>query len=314
MQKLISGFYTALITPFLDDGSLDEDGLRILLEKQVAGGADGVVILGTTGEAPTISAAEQQRIIAIAREEIPSPMRLVVGTGTYSTKKTLENTLEAQRAGADAAIIVTPYYNRPTQEGLYLHFKSVAEACSLPFIIYNIAGRTGQNMHTETLRRLMLFPNIVGVKEASGNIGQISDVIETARTQRPDFSVMSGDDALTLPIMALGGHGIISVIGNIVPEDVRALVDAAAQGDFATAQRLHYTLMPLVRMAFLETNPIPIKAAMRLLDMPSGHCRLPLCDLAPDNAEKLKLLLMLTTGSPQAFVTAKIPVLSPKCL
>lgn len=291
MQKLISGFYTALITPFLDDGSLDEEGLRILLAKQVASGADGVVVLGTTGEAPTLSASENQRIIAIAREEIPPPMRLIVGTGTYSTKKTIENTLEAQRAGADAAIIVTPYYNRPTQEGLYLHFKSIAEACSLPFIIYNIAGRTGQNMHTETLRRLMLYPNIVGVKEASGNISQISDVIETARTQRTDFSVMSGDDALTLPIMALGGHGIISVIGNIVPDEVNALVDAASQGDIATAQRLHYALMPLVRMAFLETNPIPIKAAMRLLEMPSGHCRLPLCDLTPENGERLKLLL-----------------------
>lgn len=290
-MSIITGFYTALITPFLADGSVDENGLRLLINKQIEGGADGIILLGTTGETPTLTESERRKISSIAKEEINGKIKLVVGTGTYSTRQTIENTVAAERLGADAAIIVTPYYNKPTQEGLFLHFKSVAEATSLPILIYNIAGRTGQNLQTETLKRLMHYDAIVGVKESSGSITQISDVIEMAKTARDDFSVMCGDDGLTLPSMALGAHGVISVIGNIVPDQVKALVSALQRNDLVEARRWHFALAPLIRMAFLETNPIPIKAAMERLGLPSGACRPPLCPLSKDNAAKLAAIL-----------------------
>ena len=290
-MKIINGFYTALITPFLEDGSVDENGLRLLINKQIESGADGIVLLGTTGETPTLTEAEKKRISSIAKEEIGDKIKLVIGTGTYSTKQTIENTQAAERLGADAAIIVTPYYNKPTQEGLYLHYKSIAEATSLPILIYNIAGRTGQNLQTDTLKLLIQYKNIIGVKESSGSITQISDVIEMANECRDDFSVMCGDDALTLPSMALGACGVISVIGNIVPEQVKALVTALQNDDMLEARRLHFDLMPFIRMAFLETNPIPIKTAMERLGLPAGSCRSPLCPLSKDNETKLCAIL-----------------------
>lgn len=290
-MSMITGFFTALITPFLKDGSVDESGLRMLLNKQIEGGADGIVLLGTTGETPTLTDSEKKRITAIAREEIGGKIKLIVGTGTYSTKQTIENTRAAEKLGADAAIIVTPYYNKPTQEGLYLHYQSIAEATDLPILIYNIAGRTGQNLQTETLKRLMQYRNIAGVKESSGSITQISDVIEMSKEIREDFSVLCGDDALTLPSMALGAHGVISVVGNIVPDQVKALVTALQNDDMIESRQLHFTLMPLIRMAFLETNPIPIKAAMERLGLPAGACRPPLCPLSKDNEAKLGAIL-----------------------
>ncbi|HEV8051772.1 MAG TPA: 4-hydroxy-tetrahydrodipicolinate synthase, partial [Parachlamydiaceae bacterium] len=215
------GVYTALITPFTDEDLLDEDGLRLLIQRQITAGVDGIVFLGTTGEVPTLTGKEKERIIAIAKNDCSQKASFIVGTGSYSTKKTVEDTLAAEKAGADGALIVTPYYNKPTQEGLFRHFKEITDATKLPIIIYNIAGRTGQNLQTDTLKRLMEIPSIVGIKEASGNISQINDVIGLARNYRPEFSVLSGDDALTFPLMALGGNGVISVISNILPKEVK---------------------------------------------------------------------------------------------
>lgn len=287
-MKKFKGVYTALITPFTEEDHLDEDGLRHLLQRQTQANIDGIVVLGTTGEAPTLTVKEKERIISIAKKECSQKTSFIIGTGSYSTKKTIEDTIAAEEAGADAALIVTPYYNKPTQEGLYRHFKEITDATKLPVIIYNIAGRTGQNMQTETLKRLLDIPSIVGIKEGSGNMYQIGDVIGLARKMRPDFSVLSSDDALTLPLMALGGHGIISVISNVVPEEVKRMVDAISAGNYSIAQEIHHSLLPLMDAAFIETNPIPIKAMHQQLGLPSGSCRLPLCAMGDANARKLQ--------------------------
>lgn len=294
----IHGVYTVLITPFNKHGILDEEGLRLLIRRQIEACVEGVVCLGTTGECPTLTEQEQRRVMTICREETQGRMALIVGTGSYSTAHTIESTQQAQDLRADAALIVTPYYNKPTQEGLYLHYKAIAEAVDLPIIIYNVHYRTCQNLQTDTLKRLIDIPSIVGVKEASGNISQISDVIELARNARPDFSVMSGDDNMTLPVMALGGHGILSVASNLVPDKIKELVDAAACGDFESARNHHYQLAPLFKAMFIETNPIPIKAAMQLGGLPSGNCRLPLCQLSPENARTLECVVKTYTDIP----------------
>lgn len=283
----LQGVYTALITPFTPDGQLDEKGLKEHLRFQISHGIDGIVVLGTTGESPTLSQEEKTRIIEIARDETKNKTQLLVGTGSYSTAQTILATKQAEQLGADAALIVTPYYNKPTQEGLYRHFEAICQATVLPICIYNIQGRTGQNLQTETLQRLTSLPSIIGVKEASGNVSQMSDVIESIGRQQSHFSVLSGDDALTLPLIALGGHGVISVASNLIPGAVKSLVQAALNGDFIKAQEWHYKLLPLFKTAFIETNPIPIKAALNVYGMAAGSCRLPLCDLLPHNHEKL---------------------------
>lgn len=287
----IKGVYTALATPFDKDNKVDEEGLRLLIQRQVRHSIDGIVLLGTTGEAPTLSEAEKKQIIKIAREECSGNAILMVGTGSYSTQQTIENTLLAEELGADAALIITPYYNKPTQEGLYQHFKTTAALTSLPIMVYNHGGRTGQNLQTGTLKRLMEISSIIGVKESSGDISQISDVIETAKEIRPDFSVMSGDDALTLPLIALGGDGIISVISNVLPKEIKDLVESIVSEDLKSARAIYFYLMPFIKAAFIETNPIPIKAAMMHYGLPAGHCRLPLCPLSPENALKLEQVI-----------------------
>jgi 4-hydroxy-tetrahydrodipicolinate synthase len=287
----VSGVYTAIVTPFNAKGDIDEQGLRHNIRFQIEKGIDGIVSLGTTGEEPTLSQAEKEIVIRIAREETLHLVPLVIGTGSYSTEQAIQNTHLAQKLGADLALIVTPYYNRPTQEGLYRHYQAVAHAVDIPILIYNIQSRTGQNLHTDTLMRLADIPNIIGVKEASGNIAQIGEVIERIGRHRPDFSIMCGDDALTLPVLALGGHGVISVVSNLLPDAVKSLVDTLLRGDFSLAREIHFCLMPLFRAAFIETNPIPIKTAMNLWEMAAGKCRLPLCDLSPENEIKLKQIL-----------------------
>lgn len=287
----LQGLYTALLTPFDSQGRLDQEGLRRNLRYQLQHRVQGIVVLGSTGESPTLSAQEKQTVIEIALEETKSQTTLIVGTGSYSTDQTIAATKQAQEMGADAALIVTPYYNKPTQEGLYRHFEAICQATSIPICLYNVQSRTSQNLQTETLQRLSAFPSIIGVKESSGNIMQINEVIEAVGKNHPPFGVLSGDDALTLPLMALGGHGIISVVSNLVPGPMQHLVQAALNGDFALARHWHYQLLPLFKAAFIETNPIPIKTAMHLCGMPSGSCRLPLCDLAPDHLQKLKEIL-----------------------
>lgn len=288
---IVSGLYTVLITPFLPNGEFDEDGFRENIRYQISHDVDGIVVLGTTGESPTINHQERERVIRTAVSETRGKIPVMVGTGTYDTRETIKYTQEAEEYGADQALIVSPYYNRPTQEGMYRHFKAIADAVSIPILTYNIQGRTGQNIQTDTLKRLAEIPNIVGVKEASGNIPQIGEVIEHIARHRPDFSVMSGDDALTFSIMGLGGHGILSVISNLVPQHVRTFVHHLEAGDYDKARELHYYLMPLIRGAFIETNPMPIKAAMQWCGMPAGGCRLPLCEMLPENQQKLKRIL-----------------------
>lgn len=282
------GLYSVLVTPFDEHLELDEKGLQENIQFQIRERVQGIVVLGTTGEAPTLSSEEQDRIVLIAKEETSGKVPLVVGTGSYSTSDTIKKTLKAKKLGADAVLIVTPYYNKPTQEGLYLHFKAIAEACDIPIIIYNIQGRTGQNLQTATLKRLAEIPSIVGVKEASGSVPQMMEVIATMREFRPGFKVLSGDDALTFPLMALGGHGVLSVVSNIIPRTLSEFVENLLQGNFSKAREMHYHLMPLFSAAFIETNPIPIKAAMRHLGYPAGGCRLPLCDLQPSSLDHLQ--------------------------
>lgn len=288
---MMESLYTVVVTPFDQNGKLDQEGLKTNLRNQLQHGVKGIVVLGTTGEAPTLTHEEKLRIIEIALEIVKGKASLWVGTGSYSTEQTILNTREAKQMGADGALIVTPYYNKPTQEGLFRHYAAVCEAVEFPICVYNIQGRTGQNLETATLQRLLACPSIVSVKESSGNILQMNDVLEMVAKTRPEVKILSGDDALTLPLMAMGGHGIFSVVSNLIPGPITQMVNAASKGDFAQARAIHYQMLPFMKAAFIETNPIPIKAAMNLCGMPAGGCRLPLCDLAPVNLQRLKDIL-----------------------
>lgn len=284
----LSGCITALITPFDEEMEVDYDGLKRNVEFQINNGVSGLVPLGTTGEAPTISEEERREIISTVVKQVNGRVPVIVGTGTNSTKHTVEQTVEAQELGADAALIVTPYYNKPTQEGIYRHFKAVSEKSSLPIVVYNIAGRTGVNIETQTLKRISELNNVIGVKEASGNVGQMMEVINELPNS---FIVLSGDDNLTLPLVSLGGKGVISVVSNLLPKRVSRMVELALSERIAEAREIHYQLLPIFRTAFIETNPIPIKTAMNLVGMPAGKCRLPLCEMSEANKEKLKKVL-----------------------
>jgi 4-hydroxy-tetrahydrodipicolinate synthase len=286
----LKGTITALITPFIHQ-KLDEEGLAQNIRYQIKNGINGILPLGTTGEAPTLSSEEQQRVISIAVREAKSQVPVWVGTGSYCTQQTIEKTQAAKDLGADVALIVTPYYNKPTQEGIYRHFEAIATRTEMPIVIYNIPGRCGTNIETATLMRIAELPHIVGVKEASGNINQAGDVLHTIAKKNPHFSLFSGDDTLALPMMALGASGVISVVSNLVPDRVIALTSAALQGQFERAQEIHYQLLPLFKAAFIETNPVPIKTAMRLCGMPAGDCRQPLWQMAPENLNTLHQLL-----------------------
>lgn len=286
---MIEGVYTALITPFKEDGSLDDEGLEKLLFKQMEAKVSGVVLLGTTGEAPTLTSLEKEIIIKKARSILKSPCQCIIGTGTNATATSIEETKRAEALGADAALVVTPYYNKPTQEGFFKHFEALVKNTSLPLIVYNIQGRTAQNLETKTLKRLLTFENIVSIKEASGQISQIMEVIDAIKDYKK-FTVLSGDDCLTLPLMAVGGHGVISVLSNLVPEKIVHLYNACKLQNFEKARQIHYELFPLFKGAFIETNPIPIKQIMEWNQLPAGPCRLPLCSLTDENKKLLKNL------------------------
>jgi 4-hydroxy-tetrahydrodipicolinate synthase len=290
----LKGVFTAVVTPFDHKDQLDEEGFRQNLRFQLKHNIDGIVILGTTGESPTIDSQERERIIAIGVEEIKGKAHLLVGTGSYSTKQTIANTKQAQELGADAALVITPFYNKPTQEGLFQHYSALCDATTMPICIYNAQGRTGLNLETKILQRLAALPTIIGVKDSSNNIFQMNEIVEMLTSKYPNFGILTGDDPLTLPSLSLGCHGVISVVSNLVPGVVKKLVGAALKGDFEEARKWHYQLMPLYRAAFIETNPIPIKAAMNLCGMAAGHCRLPLSDLLPENSEKLKKVIQNT--------------------
>jgi 4-hydroxy-tetrahydrodipicolinate synthase len=282
----LKGTFTALITPFVND-QVDEKALVNNIHHQLAGGITGIVFLGTTGESATLTDEEQKKIIEVGVRETKGKATVIVGTGSNSTRIAIEKTKRAKDLGAEMALIVTPYYNKPTQEGIFRHFEAISSQVDLPILVYNIQGRTGVNIETSTLLRIAGLPNVIGVKEASGNIGQAGDVLLTVRKKYPSFTVLSGDDGLTLPMMSLGAHGVISVVSNLVPNQVVSLVNAALNGDFHTARKVHEELSPLFKLAFIEVNPTPIKYAMNLCGMTAGHCRLPLCEMKRENQEIL---------------------------
>ncbi len=288
MKPMFQGSIVAIVTPFRD-GLVDEAKLRELVEFHVANGTDGIVACGTTGESPTLSHEEHRRAIDLVVEAARRRLAVIAGTGSNSTREAIDLTRHAKAAGADGALVVNPYYNKPTQEGLYQHFRAIAEAADIPILVYNIAGRTAVNVETDTLARLARdCENIVGVKEASGSLEQMTRVILACG---PDFSVLSGDDTLTLPLMSLGGRGVISVIANIVPKETAEMTHAALEGDWKRAREAHLRLFPLARAAFIETNPIPIKEAMAMAGMIAPEFRLPMCRMGDANRERLRAVL-----------------------
>jgi 4-hydroxy-tetrahydrodipicolinate synthase len=285
---MFSGCGTALVTPFRRDLSLDEATLRKLVRRQIDAGINFLVPCGTTGENPTMSRAEHLRVVEITIEEAKGKVPVLAGAGGYNTQEVIELAREIERLGAGGILSVTPYYNKPTQEGLYLHFKAIAAAVRIPIIVYSVQGRTGVNVEPGTLARLAQIENIVGVKEASGNITQMANVIQ----QVPEtFAVLSGDDAITLPLVALGGRGIISVVSNEIPAEMTSLARMALAGDFAQARALQRKYLPLMEINFIESNPIPVKAAMGLMGLLEPVYRLPMCPPKAENLAKIEKVL-----------------------
>jgi len=288
MRQPFTGCGTALVTPFTRDGGLDEPALRRLVRRQVDAGVHFLVPCGTTGESPTLSLAERRRVVALVVEESAGRVPVLAGAGGYDTREVVHAAQEMQQAGANGLLSVTPYYNRPTPEGLYQHYAAIAGATSLPIVVYNVPGRTGCNVEPATLVRLASIPTIAGVKEASGNMAQICEV---CRAVPQGFLVLSGDDALTLPVMSVGGHGVISVASNEAPAEMARMVEAAERGDFAAACRLHQQLLPLMQVNFVEANPMPVKAALADMGLIEEAYRLPMVSPRPESREKIRRVL-----------------------
>ena len=280
---MFSGMLVALVTPF-KNGQVDYAAIERLVDWHIEQGTEGLVPVGTTGESPTVDIAEHQKIVKTVVERSAGRIAVVAGTGGNATAEAIHLTRYAKDVGADGSLQVCPYYNKPTQEGLYRHFAAIAEAVDLPMVLYNIPGRTGVSLAPVTIARLAQLPQVVAVKEATGSIDQASEILVQC-----DLVVLSGDDSLTLPLMAVGAQGVISVVGNLVPKDVKRLTDAMLAGDVATAQEAHRRLFPLCRAMFIETNPIPVKTAMKMVGLlESDEKRLPMTDLTPEHAEALK--------------------------
>ncbi|GHV81264.1 4-hydroxy-tetrahydrodipicolinate synthase [Spirochaetia bacterium] len=290
----LRGAFTALVTPFKENGDVDYEGFRKLIKFQLDEGINGLVPLGTTGETPTMDDDEEEKLIRIAVDEVKGRLPLIMGTGSNDTKHMVGYTKRAKDLGADAALVVTPYYNKPNDTGLIKHFEAAA-AVGIPVVIYNIGSRTGRNIPIALMKRLAEIPGIIGVKEASGDINQMGDTIQEIALPRKaagnPFVVLSGDDGLTLPLIALGGDGIISVISNLIPKKITALAKACLEGNFEEGRRLHYELLPFAKTAFIETNPIPIKAALNWAGLPAGPTRLPLGPLEAKNEPALRTVV-----------------------
>jgi 4-hydroxy-tetrahydrodipicolinate synthase len=283
---MFAGLTVALVTPFRD-GALDEPALRKLVDWHVEQGTDCVSPVGTTGESPTLSHDEHERVIAVVCEQAAGRIKVMAGTGSNSTREAIRLTKFAKASGADGALMVAPYYNKPTQEGFYQHYKGVAEAVDLPIVLYNIPGRTAKNMEPETIVRIGELPSVVAVKESTGSMDQASHILAAS-----NLTILSGDDSLTLPLMSLGGRGVVSVVGNIIPRDVKAMIAAYDKGDLAAAKKWHYKLFPLCRdMLGLATNPIPIKGAMKMLGRDTGELRLPMTPLTTAEEQRLSATL-----------------------
>lgn len=284
---MFSGSLVAIVTPF-SNGKFDEKAMAELIEFHIKHGTHGIVPCGTTGESATLTAEEHERVVAVTVEVVNKRIPVIAGTGSNSTEEAIVFTKHAKEVGADGALLITPYYNKPTQEGLFRHFEAVAKAVDLPQILYNIPGRTGVNMSPVTTARLSQIPSIVGIKEGSGSLQQVSEIIHTSKKE---FLILAGDDPLTLPMMALGGKGVITVTANVTPTDMAGMVSAALKGDYEQARTLHYKLTPLFSALFLETNPIPVKAALAMMGKISEEVRLPLTPLADDYRPKLREVL-----------------------
>lgn len=284
---MFKGSIVAIVTPF-KNGAVDEEKLRELVEFQIENGTDAIVPCGTTGESSTLDYKEHDRVIEIVVEQVKKRVPVIAGTGSNSTREAIDLTRHAQEIGADGALLVTPYYNKPTQEGLYLHYKAVAEAVKLPQILYNVPGRTGVNLLPETVARLAEFSNIVAIKEATGSLQQASEVLDLCGDK---IDVLSGDDFITFPMMACGAKGVISVVANIMPKEVANLVDAFFAGDMQEARRLHLYLLKISNAMFIESNPVPVKTAVALMGKASDEVRLPLAPLGDANRAKLTAIM-----------------------
>jgi 4-hydroxy-tetrahydrodipicolinate synthase len=288
MRTPFTGCGTALVTPFTPSGSVDEEAVRRLGRRQIDAGTHFLVPVGTTGESPTLSLAERARIVELLVEEANGRVPVLAGAGGYDTREVIHAASEMKKAGADGLLSVTPYYNRPTQEGLFQHYRAIAESTTLPIVVYNVPGRTGCNIEPATVVRLASLPHVVGIKEASGNITQMCEV---CRTVPEDFLVLSGDDAVTLPLMAIGGHGVISVVSNEIPAEMAQLVEAAERGDFTAARAIHQRILPLMQVNFIESSPGPVKVAMAAMGLLEESYRLPL--VAPRAESKARISAVL---------------------
>jgi 4-hydroxy-tetrahydrodipicolinate synthase len=284
---MFTGSIVAIVTPFRR-GRVDERALGDLIEFQIANGTQGIVPCGTTGESATLSHPEHERVVSFTVEAVRRRVPVIAGAGSNSTEEAIRLAQHAKAAGADGALLITPYYNKPTQEGLFRHFKAVAEAVSLPIVLYNIPGRTAVNMTPSTVARLSAIPNIVAIKEGSGGVQQASDIVAACGDR---VTVLSGDDALTLPMMALGAKGVVTVAANVLPAEMATMVEAFRAGKVEEARRLHYKLSSLFAALFYETNPIPVKEALAMMGRIDGELRLPLCPMASETREKLSRVL-----------------------
>jgi 4-hydroxy-tetrahydrodipicolinate synthase len=284
---MFKGAITAIVTPF-KNGQLDEAAYRELIEFQIAGGIHGIVPCGTTGESPTLSHAEHKRVVETCIEQVKKRVVVIAGSGSNNTAEALELTKHAEAAGADAALMITPYYNKPTQEGLYQHYKTVASQTKIPIVVYNVPGRTSVNLLPETVARLAELPNIVGLKDATGDLKQGCKTLELCGDK---ITVLSGDDFTTLPLMCMGGKGVISVVSNVVPADMAGMCNAFFKGDLAKARELHYKMWPLIEAMFIETNPVPVKTAVKMMGKITGEVRQPLCLMSAANEDKLRQVM-----------------------
>jgi 4-hydroxy-tetrahydrodipicolinate synthase len=303
MRTRFTGCGTALVTPFTRSGAVDEAAVRRLARRQVDNGIHFLVPCGTTGENPTLSRAEHRRVVELVVAEVNGRVPVLAGAGGYNTQEVIELAVDMQQVGADGLLSVTPYYNKPTPEGLYQHYRALAENTRLPIVVYNVPGRTGCNVDPATLVRLATLPNIIGVKEASGNMTQICEVCHLLSD---GFIVLSGDDAMTLPAMAVGGKGVISVVSNEVPDEMSKMVEAAERDDFETARAIHQRLLPLMQINFVEPNPQPVKAAMAAMGLLEESYRLPVVSPKAESKEKILRVLrdMQLIGLPAGKVTA----------
>lgn len=290
---MFQGSFPAVVTPF-SNGSIDEEKFKSLINMQLEQGVDGIVCAGSTGEAATLSDEEKCELVEITKKVIGNKP-VILGTGTNNTKTSIALTKKAKEAGADGVLMVSPYYNKPTQEGLYQHYKAIAENVDIPIILYNVPGRTSSHIEPETVARLAKVDNIVAIKEASGNLDNVTKILHLA----PDFTVLSGDDSLTYPMLCLGGKGVISTTANIAPKDFYRMCHSYFEGDIETAQKMHFKTFPLIKAMFIETNPIPVKRSLQYLGWINGELRLPLIQLSESNFPKLKSVLDSYNGLPK---------------